>query len=238
MLTVQISNVQYIFFSAEFMSMRREVRDIYRLMLKSYGEQGWWPIKDVYSHSFKKRKKTPSERFEIAVGAILAQNTSWENVKKALGNLRNARALTRRGMGKLTPKELATLIRPAGYFNIKARKLREYLKYSGRVTREGLLGIWGLGPETVDSILLYAYGKPVFVVDAYAKRMLCRMGICKEKATYSEIQAFFESSLKKDAKLFNEYHALIVEHGKEHCRAKPVCEGCPLGKMCKEGIMK
>ncbi len=215
--------------------MGKEVGDAYRLLLESYGGQGWWPVKDVYSASFKKRKRTPSERFEIVVGAILAQNTSWENVKKALGNLREARALGREMVGKLTPKELATLIRPAGYFNMKARKLREYLKYSGRVTREGLLEVWGLGPETVDSILLYAYGEPVFVVDAYAKRMLCRMGLCREKATYGELKSLFESSLRKDAKLFNEYHALIVEHGKRHCRAKPVCEGCPLGKLCKEG---
>ena len=216
--------------------MGSEAKDIYRLLLKSYGEQGWWPVKDMYSSSFKKRKRTPSERFEIVVGAILAQNTSWENVKKALSNLRGAKALSREGMGKLTPKELATLIRPAGYFNMKERKLREYLKYSGRITREGLLGIWGLGPETVDSILLYAYGKPVFVVDAYAKRMLCRMGLCKEKATYSEIQSFFESSLRKDAKLFNEYHAIIVEHGKRHCRAKPLCRRCPLREICKKRL--
>jgi endonuclease-3 related protein len=234
MLTGQISEVQYIIISAELMGMGSEAREIYRLMLERYGEQGWWPVKDVYSPSFKKRKRTPSEKFEIAVGAILAQNTSWENVKKALGNLREARALTKEGMGKLTPKELATLIRPAGYFNMKARKLREYLKYSGRVTREGLLGIWGLGPETVDSILLYAYGEPVFVVDAYTKRMLCRMGLCGEKATYGELKSLFEGSLRKDAKLFNECHALIVEHGKRHCRAKPVCEGCPLGAICKK----
>ena len=218
--------------------MGNGVKDVYMVLLKEYGKQGWWPVKDVYSSSFKKRKRTPSEMFEIGVGAILAQNTSWENVKMALGNLREARALSREGMGKLTPKELATLIRPAGYYNMKARKLREYLKYSGRVTRERLLGIWGLGPETVDSILLYAYGRPVFVVDAYAKRMICRMGLCGEKATYSELQSFFEESLRKDAKLYNEYHALIVEHGKKHCRAKPVCEGCPLGKMCKEGCKK
>jgi len=218
--------------------MEKEVAEVYRVLLKSYGEQGWWPVKDVYSSSFKKRKRTPSERFEIAVGAILAQNTSWENVKKALSNLREAKALSRERMGKLTPKELATLIRPAGYYNLKARKLREYLKYSGRITREGLLGVWGLGPETVDSILLYAYGRPVFVVDAYAKRMLCRMGLCREKATYPELQSFFEGNLKKDVKLFNECHALIVEHGKRHCRAKAMCEGCPLGKLCKEGSKK
>jgi endonuclease-3 related protein len=136
-------------------------------------------------------------------------------------------------MGRLTEKELATLVRPARYYNMKARKLRELLKYSGRVTREGLLGVWGLGPETVDSILLYAHGQPVFVVDAYTKRVLCRMGLCGEKAGYGEVQGIFHSGLGKDAELFNEFHALLVKHAQEHCRAEPVCAGCPLGGVCR-----
>lgn len=214
--------------------MGGELKTAYKLLLEEYGEQGWWPINRVYSPSFKKRKRTPEERLEIAVGAILTQNTSWGNVEKALENLREADALSRKGLGKLTPKELATLIRPAGYYNMKARKLREYLSYSGRVTREGLLGVWGLGPETVDSILLYAYGQPVFVVDAYTKRILSRMGLCGENAAYPEIQELFQKELKEDAATFNEYHALIVRHAKEHCRVKPVCEGCPLERLCKK----
>jgi endonuclease III related protein len=214
--------------------MGGEIKAAYRLLLEEYGEQGWWPINKVYSPSFKKRKRTPPEQFEIAVGAILTQNTSWGNVEKALENLREAGALGQEGMGRLTPKELGTLIRPAGYFNIKAKKLREYLKYSGQITREGLLGVWGLGPETVDSILLYAYGKPVFVVDAYTKRILSRMGLCGKKAEYPEIQEMFHAELGKDAGIFNECHALIVRHAKEHCRVKPLCEGCPLEKLCKK----
>ncbi|MBD3397727.1 endonuclease [Candidatus Micrarchaeota archaeon] len=215
--------------------MGGEIKSIYRLLLKEYGEQGWWPINRVYSPSFKKRKRTPEERLEIAVGAILTQNTSWENVEKALKNLRGAEALSREGLGKLTEKELATLVRPAGYYNMKAKKIREYLSYSGGITREGLLGVWGLGPETVDSILLYAYGQPMFVVDAYTKRILRRMGLCGEKAAYSEIQELFQKELKEDAALFNEYHALLVRHAKEHCRVKPVCEGCPLWGICRRG---
>lgn len=218
--------------------MGRELARIHKLLLKEYGEQGWWPVNQVYSPSFKKRKRTPGERFEISVGAVLAQNTSWANVVKALENLRGAGALRRERMGKLTEKELATLIRPARYYNIKARKLREFLKYSGRVSREGLLGVWGLGPETVDSILLYAYGKPVFVVDAYTKRVFSRAGLCRDDEDYGGLQEVFHSSLPPDAELFNEYHALIVRHAQEHCRAKPACGGCPLRGMCKRKGIK
>ena len=212
--------------------MDRKIMEVYRLLLKEYGEQGWWPIKGVYSASFKKRKRTPAERFEISVGAILAQNTSWKNAEKALENLGNADALNREVMGKLSQKELATLIRPAGYYNLKAKKLKEFLKYSGRITREGLVGVWGCGPETVDSILLYAYGKPVFVVDAYAKRIFSRLGLCSKDIPYGKLQELFGQNLPEDAKLFNEYHALIVELAKRHCRVKPKCRGCPLGKVC------
>ena len=213
--------------------MDRKVVQAYRALLKQYGEQGWWPVGGTYSSSFKKRKRTPAERFEICVGAILAQNTAWKNAEKALGNLREANALEPGRMGKMTQKELATLIRPAGYYNMKARKLKEFLKYSGRIAREGLLGVWGCGPETVDSILLYAYGEPVFVVDAYARRIFSRLGLCAENVPYGKLQQIFQESLPEDAALYNEYHALLVEHAKKHCRPTPLCSGCPLGRMCK-----
>jgi len=212
--------------------MAADLTEIYELLLKEYGEQGWWPVNGTYSPSFKKRKRTEKERFEICIGAILAQNTSWKNVVQALGNLRNANALSREGVGKLTPKDLGTLIRPARYFNVKSRKIREFLKYSGRITREGLLSIWGLGPETVDSMLLYAYGKGVIPVDAYTERILYRVGICEKEISYEELQEVFYEELPRDAELFNECHALLVEHAQKHCKVKPVCKGCPLGEVC------
>ena len=215
------------------------VMEVYRILLGAYGEQGWWPVRGTYSASFKKRRRTPAERFEICVGAILAQNTSWKNAEKALDNLREVGALKRKTMEKLGQKELATLIRPAGYYNTKAKKLKEFLKYSGRISRAGLLGIWGCGPETVDSILLYAYGKPVFVVDAYARRIFSRLGLCRlEKGgnSYGKLQEYFMESVPQDPEIFNEYHALIVGHAKKHCRAKPECSGCPLKKLCKKEL--
>ena len=218
--------------------------EICRKLLDAYGEQGWWPVGGTYSPSFKKRKRTPEEKHEICVGAVLAQNTAWANVEKALGKLREAGALDREKMEKLGEKELAALIRPAGYYNLKAKKLKAFLKYGGRMEREALLGIWGLGPETVDSILLYAYGKPIFVVDAYTKRIAGRMGLAKEKKgggnsekEYAELQMIFREGLPEDAELFNEFHALLVKHAKEHCRVNPLCKGCPLEKGCgKRGI--
>lgn len=208
--------------------------EIYRMLLEEYGEQGWWPINNVYSSSFKKRKRTPEERFEIEVGAILTQNTSWENAKKALDNLREAGALDREKMGGLREKELAGLIRPARYYNMKAKKLREFLKYDGPPVRERMLEVWGLGPETVDSMLLYAWGKPEFMIDAYTKRIFSRLGICPKNVEYEELKKVFEENLPGDAALYNEYHALVVKHAQEHCRVKPVCRGCPLEKMCEK----
>ncbi len=137
-------------------------------------------------------------------------------------------------MEELREDELAILIRPAGYYNNKARKLKEFLKYSGEITREGLLGIWGCGPETVDSILLYAYNMPVFVIDAYTKRILSRIGICEQDISYGGLQGKIHSELSSDYEMFNEYHALLVKHAKEHCKVKPVCTGCALDSICKK----
>ncbi len=207
---------------------------IYSNLLSEYGEQGWWPLKGRYSPAFKRRRKTPAEKFEICVGAILTQNTAWKNVEKALSGLRKAGALSRKRMDKMEEAELAALIRPAGYYNLKAKKLKEFLKYSGPVERNAMLKIWGCGPETIDSILLYAYDEPVFVVDAYTKRIFSRIVLCGEKAEYGKVQEIFHKNLEKDAEIFNEYHALIVEHAKRHCRKTPVCIGCPIVKLCKK----
>ncbi len=215
--------------------VRGVLKDFYESLYASLGPQGWWPGRT---------------RFEVIVGAILTQNTSWANVEKAVANLRRARALSPRRMHALSIHELAGLIRPAGYFNIKAKRLKAFLNHlfdsygdgpenlkrllSRRTDalRRELLSINGIGPETADSILLYAAGRPVFVVDAYTKRMLLRHGLVGEGAAYQDIQRLFMENLPHDAGMFNEYHALIVRVGKDYCRAKkPLCDRCPLGRF-------
>jgi endonuclease-3 related protein len=207
---------------------KRVLLRIYNTLYRAFGPQHWWP------------GDTP---FEIAVGAILTQNTNWTNVEKAIGNLKKANLLNADALYKMPHKKLALFIRPAGYFNIKAKRLKEFLTfflnhYNGSIRqmriegtqtlREKLLNINGIGPETADSILLYALEKPVFVIDAYTKRILQRHNLVSEKATYQELQELFHRSLPLDVQLFNEYHALFVRLGKEYCKPKPRCEGCPL----------
>jgi endonuclease III related protein len=204
----------------------------YKTLYTAYGPQHWWPA------------KTP---FEVCIGAILTQSTSWKNVEKAIKNLKNERILNPKAIATIKPARLANLIRPSLYYNVKAKKLKEFVKfiskeYGGKVEnmrktpinelRTRLLHVWGLGPETVDSILLYALDKPSFVVDAYTKRVFSRLDLVQEDASYDEVKALFESSLPRDAALFNEYHALIVEHGKNVCRTKPLCDLCCLRDMC------
>jgi endonuclease-3 related protein len=202
---------------------------IYKKLYKAFGPQHWWP------------GKTP---FEIAVGAILTQNTNWGNVEKAIHNLQRHGALSAKAIHKMPAGILSGLIRPAGYFNIKARRLKHFVDflvndYHGSVKkmkcedmhslRENLLGINGIGSETADSILLYALEKPVFVIDAYTKRVLSRHGILEQDKSYDEFQEVFHSGLKRDVKLFNEYHALFVKVGKTFCkRGEPLCKECPL----------
>ena len=202
--------------------------ELYDCLYARYGAQGWWPGEG---------------RFEIIVGAILTQNTNWGNVEKAIGNLKAAGCLTPEGLYGLDMGRLAALIRPAGYFNVKAQRLRNFLEWlfgrfggdldaaaalSTQGLREALLGIKGIGPETADSICLYAFEKPVFVVDAYTARILGRHGMIWPEAGYEEIREYFEGGLERDARLFNEFHALLVRVGKEHCKPKPLCAGCPL----------
>lgn len=204
---------------------------IYNTLYKAFGPQHWWP------------GETP---FEVAVGAILTQNTNWGNVEKAITNLKNSNVLYSKALHDMSHKELASLIKPAGYFNIKAERLKHFLDflanhYKGRVEqmqnedtnalRRQLLEINGIGPETADSILLYALDKPIFVIDAYTKRVLVRHKLAPVKATYHELQELFHKNLPMDVKLFNEYHALFVMAGKHYCKPKPRCEECPLRNL-------
>ena len=205
--------------------------EYYNALFTAFGPQHWWP------------GKTP---FEVIVGAILTQNTSWTNVERAIANLRCARLLTRAAIERSSPSTIEALIRPSGYFRQKARKLKAFCsflrdEYSGSlkkmfaeptaVLREKLLGVFGIGPETADSILLYAGGHPVFVVDAYTKRLLARHGWVKEQAPYEEVRWIFERSFPGNVARFNEFHALIVQTGKRYCRTRqPLCGECPLGR--------
>lgn len=202
----------------------------YRRLYRHFGPQRWWPA---------------PTRFEVVLGALLTQNTSWLNVEKALGNLRRARALAPAKLARLSAARLAVLLRPSGYFRQKARAVRDFLlhlqKHHGGslarlfrrpapALREELLQLRGIGEETADSILLYATGRPVFVIDAYTRRVLGRHGLAPEEASYRELQEFFHASLPADARLFNEYHALLVAVGKTYChRQSPDCPACPLG---------
>ncbi len=202
----------------------------YAALYRGFGPQGWWPART---------------RFEVIVGAILTQNTSWANVEKAIRALKAERRLTPERMQGLGTKGLSRLIRPAGYFNVKAKRLKGFLRHLyerhdgslGRFLnqdpgplREELLGIYGIGPETADSILLYAARAPEFVVDAYTRRIFARHGLVDDHATYDELKALFMENLKPDAGLYNEYHALLVRAGKDFCKTKePRCGPCPLG---------
>jgi endonuclease-3 related protein len=208
---------------------------MYSTLLNSYGPQGWWPLLELenrkpvkisksgslkgYHPGDYSYPKTKAQQFEICVGAILTQNTAWPNVEKALLGLKVKNLLSPASILKASPDELCEAIRPAGYFNQKAKKLRlfagSYLKFSSRVPkREELLEIWGIGPETADSMLLYAFKVPTFVVDAYTRRILPEIGYRKKKPGYDEIKRLFEANLPRDHRLYQEYHALIVEHAK------------------------
>lgn len=206
----------------------------YRTLHAHYGPQHWWP------------GETP---FEVMVGAVLTQNTAWTNVEKAIANLKRARALSCGAILKLNGGELAELIRPAGYFNVKAKRLRhlcEFLEAQGVARhpeklrdkaelpelRHCLLAVHGVGEETADSILLYALDLPSFVVDAYTRRIFGRLGLLEGDESYGEIQTAFEAHLPRDVALYNEYHALIVQLGKSTCRPKPRCDDCPLRRQC------
>lgn len=210
-------------------NLSNTLKKTYNKLFKAFGTQHWWP---------------GETQFEVIVGAILTQNTAWTNVEKAIKNLKKAKVLTPKKMHDLSQDELARLIKPAGYFNIKAKRLKHFLnylfdEYGGRLDRmfkkrtdflrKELLSVNGIGPETADSILLYAGNHPVFVVDAYTKRVFSRHMIIKQDADYDDVQKIFMKNLPHDEKLFNEYHALIVKLGKDFCKTrKPLCRKCPM----------
>lgn len=213
------------------MTVRETLTEMYELLYDAFGPQHWWP------------GETP---FEIITGAILTQNTSWANVEKAIANLKSAGHLTAEALHHIGLTQLAELIRPAGYYNIKAKRLKNLVNwlfdnYEGGLTnlerigtgqlREELLAIKGVGRETADSILLYALGRPVFVVDAYTARITVRHGLIDAGADYEQLRELFESNLPHETPLFNEYHALLVRAGKEFCRPKAKCPGCPLERL-------
>ena len=202
--------------------------DIYNSLFKHFGPQDWWP------------GETP---FEVIIGAILTQNTSWDNVEKAIVSLKASGKFTPEWLFKLPTDKLALLIKSSGYFNIKAKRLKNFLSFlfndyegnidrmlkeDGHILRHKLLNVNGIGPETADSILLYAAEYPIFVVDAYTNRIFSRHGYIPADATYHQIQELFIGNLPKDTQLYNEYHALIVRVGKELCRKTPRCNSCPI----------
>jgi endonuclease-3 related protein len=207
--------------------------EIFDLLHAAYGPRHWWPA------------DTP---FEVCVGAILTQNTNWGNVERAIGNLKREGILSPEALRDVPADRLAETIRPAGYFNVKSVRLKDFVgylweRYGGSLERmfagewqelrEELLGVRGIGPETADSILLYAGDKPTFVVDAYTRRLFSALGMVKPAVGYEELRALFMANLTPDVRLFNEYHALIVEHGKHHCRKRPRCAGCGLHLFCR-----
>jgi len=210
-------------------SVSARLRRIHDRLLNAFGPQHWWP------------GETP---FEVMVGAVLTQNTNWGNVERAISNLKSAGMLQPQRLAACPLPMLAAMIRPSGYFNVKARRLRAFLEWLISRTRDGnperlrgvptkrlrpeLLSVNGIGPETADSILLYALGRRTFVVDAYTRRVLSRHGLIAPEAGYEEIRALFESNLPRSTKMYNEYHALLVRVGKEFCRPTPRCETCPL----------
>ena len=208
-----------------------QLTEIYQLLFDRLGPQHWWP---------------GETKIEIITGAILTQNTSWPNVEKAIANLKAADLLSPEKLHRLDIAALAELIRPAGYFNIKAKRLKNFLNwlfnnYDGQVTnlenvgtdqlRAELLAIKGIGPETADSILLYAFNRAVFVVDAYTARVVTRHRLIEPGADYEQLRELFQFNLPPEPQLLNEYHALLVRVGKNWCRPKPRCADCPLNKL-------
>jgi len=208
--------------------------NIYQLLLAHFGHRGWWP---------------GNSQTEIIIGAVLTQAVSWNNVEKAMANLNDSNNLSFQRLLLINTEELAELIRPALYHRQKARKLKELAGFLDKcyqndldlmfakptnILRQELLGVWGIGPETADSILLYAGNKTIFVVDAYTKRIFFRLGLTREDISYEELQGFIHSHLEPKVALFNDFHAQIVELGKQYCKKKkPLCVKCPLTTCCK-----
>ena len=207
------------------------LRKIYDRLFQEFGLQKWWP---------------GDTKIEIIVGAILTQNTNWGNVEKALQNLKNADVLNVKSLKEISHSKLATYIRPSGYFNVKSKRLKNFIsflyqEFDGSLRKMNnedvhslrikLLDVKGVGPETADSILLYAFNKKTFVIDAYTKRMLYRHNLAARDVSYADMQKYFTEYFKGSVQENNEYHALIVQLGKEFCKPKPLCEKCPLQRI-------
>jgi len=211
---------------------RKLLLSMYDILLKAFGPRGWWPA---------------DTEFEVIIGAILTQNTSWKNVKKAIDRLKKEDLLSPHALLKLKEDELADIIRASGYYNQKAKKIKNFLKFLSDnyslslekmekediiPLRNKLLSIRGIGPETADSIILYAFNKPIFVVDAYTYRIFSRHGLIPQESNYDEIQSLFMDNLEPDVELFKEFHALIVYTGNLCCsKSKPKCNKCPLNEV-------
>ncbi|MFC1988709.1 endonuclease III domain-containing protein [Chloroflexota bacterium] len=210
-----------------------QLQDIYEKLLENYGPQHWWPAE---------------EPFEVMVGAILTQSAAWLNTEKAIANLKKAGALSPAELRRLSQSEIAALIYPSGYYNVKAAKLKTLAEWLGEYAQDNpeklrligtdelrrqLLAVWGIGEETADSIILYAVNKPIFVIDAYTRRIIDRIGLAPEGNTYAAYQSMFMGNLPVDVKLFNEYHALLVCLGKNVCRRRPLCWQCCLRGTCR-----
>ncbi|MFH1316461.1 MAG: endonuclease III domain-containing protein [Candidatus Woesearchaeota archaeon] len=224
-----------------------DIKKIFQFLLNEYGPQGWWPLIDINGKNPTKTNsirgyhpgdysypKNEKQKFEICVGAILTQNTAWPNVEKALINLRKINSISARKIIDLSDAKLKKAIRPAGYYNQKAKKLKIFSKFyialKGKTpSRTELLSVWGIGKETADSILLYAYKEPIFVVDTYTKRIFSHLRLIKPDDDYDDIRKKFEINLPKDYKIYQEFHALIVEHAKR-CYGKKKEKNCFLKK--------
>ncbi len=213
-------------------SLGRQLIEVYRLLLDRYGPQHWWPA---------------DSPFEVIIGAILTQSAAWGNVEKAILNLKQAGVLAPACLRDLAIDKLAELIYPSGYYNAKALKIKAFVErledayqdslerlFSLDVSslRRELLAIHGIGPETADSIILYAAQKPIFVIDAYTRRILTRLGFSPPRDDYTSFQTLFMENLPTEERLFNEYHALFVRHGKEVCKKAPLCDQCCLRGVC------
>ena len=227
------------------------INEIYQELYKCFGAQNWWPIvvngASVYAKDYDTINRNADDAFEISIGTILTQNTAWKNSEKAIINMKTENLLSIEALDSMDVNKLAEVIKPSGYYNQKAKKIKAFISYIRKElnnnlfslkdkplyeARESLLSVWGLGRETADSILLYALGMPIFVVDAYTVRFLSRLGIIESKVGYEYIQKIFQDNLPNDAKIYQEYHALIVRLGKNICRKQPVCAECMLNNIC------
>ena len=212
--------------------------ECYRILRRAHGPQRWWPVtpRGGTRPAYTGGPRNARQRFEVAAGAILTQNTAWTNAARAIESLNRLGAMSAAGIGVLDERSLAGAIHTAGYFNQKAKRLKALAAFflaRRAVTRDALLALNGVGPETADSIMLYAFDAPVFVVDAYTRRLFGRIGLIDPAESYEGIRRTFERNLPVSVYVYREYHALVVEHGKRICAKAPLCEKCLLRHLCR-----